>query len=198
MLFYSSFLLLINYSHILFFLFIFTEHRLYHWRLLSVADNTARVEKLLRKKNIKKIKKGILPLEVQWREYTELSEKNQASIDIGNPLIKSATTAEQDIVWEVESIVKIVKKKALVRWKGWKDPTWEPVRSVQHLDIFTSFLKDYWGWRLRDSTLCLKCTESILSFIKLCFYVMLQNVVWSLFFFFHTLYTWNVLRAFWI
>ena len=41
--------------------------------------------------------------------------------------------------YEVAHIEKVEKKKALVHWVGYRNPTWVPLKNVEHLDLYKDF-----------------------------------------------------------
>jgi len=43
--------------------------------------------------------------------------------------------------YEVAHIEKVEKKKALVHWVGYTNPTWVPLKNVEHLDLYKDFKK---------------------------------------------------------
>ncbi|KAF6033574.1 hypothetical protein EB796_008118 [Bugula neritina] len=53
-----------------------------------------------------------------------------------------ATNGNTRKLWAIEKINRIRGAKALVKWKGYKTPTWEPVRNVKHTIFYQQLMKE--------------------------------------------------------
>ncbi|KAF6035466.1 hypothetical protein EB796_006230 [Bugula neritina] len=55
-----------------------------------------------------------------------------------------ATSSSKRKLWAIEKICKIRGSRALVKWKGYKTPTWEPVRNVKHTVFYQQLMILAW------------------------------------------------------